>query len=165
MVTLESLVSGWLFGHKPRLDLLAGLGRMASFVLGLYVVLRVGDLWWRGQLTRQVMVSWQGGLFVFEMLVSAVIPALLLSIRRVRLNIAGLATCSAMHGLCVRCHKSLASLEPDRYGKDFARCDVCHREFEDAEHRRMAPYVPMPPGHADVPLLAGAAADPKGPVG
>jgi hypothetical protein len=69
---------------------------MASFVLGLYVVLRVGDLWWRGQLTRQVMVSWQGGLFVFEMLVSAVIPALLLSIRRVRLNIAGLATCSAM---------------------------------------------------------------------
>ncbi len=96
MVTLESLLSSWLFGHKARVDLLAGLGRMASFVLGLYVLLRVGDLWWRGQLTPRTMVSWQGGLFLFELLVSAVIPAVLLSIGRVRRSIAGLATCSTM---------------------------------------------------------------------
>ena len=96
MVTLESLLSSWLFGHRARVDLLAGLGRTASWVLGLYVLLRVGDLWWRGQLTRQVIVSWQGGLFLFELLVSAAIPSVLLSIGRVRRSIAGLATCSAM---------------------------------------------------------------------
>jgi Ni/Fe-hydrogenase subunit HybB-like protein len=96
MVTLESLVSSWLFRHRVRVDLLAGLGRMASFVLGLYVLLRVGDLWWRGHLTHEVMASWQGGLFLFELLVSAAIPAVLLSIGRIRCSIAGLATCSTM---------------------------------------------------------------------
>ena len=60
------------------------------------MLLRVGDLWWRGQLTHEVIASWQGGLFLFELLVSAVIPAVLLSIRRVRHSIAGLATCSTM---------------------------------------------------------------------
>jgi Ni/Fe-hydrogenase subunit HybB-like protein len=96
MVTLESLLSSWLFGHRARVDLLAGLGRMASFVLSVYVVVRVGDLWWRGQLTHKTIVSWQGGLFVFELMVSAVIPATLLAIPRVRNSIAGLATCSTM---------------------------------------------------------------------
>ncbi len=56
----------------------------------------------------------------------------------------------AMHGLCIGCHSKLAATEPARYGKEFARCDVCHRDFEDPEHRRMAPYVPMPPGHLQV---------------
>ncbi len=96
MVTLESLLSGWLFGHKIRADLLAGLGRMASFVLALYVVVRLGDLAYRGLLTRDIVVSWQGGLFILELLVSAIIPATLLAIRRVRESIAGLATCSVM---------------------------------------------------------------------
>lgn len=96
MVTLESLVSSWLFNHKARTDLLAGLGRMASFVLSVYVLLRVGDLWRRGQLNQENIASWQGILFIAELLISAVIPAVLLSIRRVRNSIAGLATCSSM---------------------------------------------------------------------
>ncbi|MBI4578815.1 MAG: Ni/Fe-hydrogenase cytochrome b subunit [Planctomycetes bacterium] len=96
MVTLESLLSSWLFNHKVRVDLLAGLGRMASFVLSVYVLLRVGDLLRRGQLSREMIASWQGGLFILEMLVSAVVPAVLLAIPRVRHSIPGLATCSAM---------------------------------------------------------------------
>ncbi|MEZ6085702.1 MAG: hypothetical protein R3E58_17560 [Phycisphaerae bacterium] len=38
MVTLESLLSSWLFNHPVRTDLLAGLGKMASFVLSIYVL-------------------------------------------------------------------------------------------------------------------------------
>jgi len=96
MVTLESLVSGWLFGHRLRPDLLAGLGRVASIVLGIYVIIRVGDLWRRDVLPGAMDGSWQAGLFLFEIAVSAVIPALLLSIRAVRSSIPGLATCSLM---------------------------------------------------------------------
>ncbi|HQA00020.1 MAG TPA: cytochrome c3 family protein, partial [Phycisphaerae bacterium] len=96
MVTLESLLSSWLFNHKVRVELLAGLGRAASFVLSAYVLLRVGDLWRRGQLTEENIASWQGALFIFELLVSAVIPAILLSFRRVRYSVPGLATCSTM---------------------------------------------------------------------
>ncbi len=58
----------------------------------------------------------------------------------------------AMHGLCVTCHTGLSRDNPDEYGPHFDRCDVCHREFEDRDHRRMAPYVPMPPGHTDTEL-------------
>jgi len=96
MVTLESLVSAWLFGHQVHLKLLAGLGRIASAVLCVYVLLRVGDLWRRDVLPGALDGSWQAGLFVGELLFSAVIPATLLAIPRVRNSIAGLATCSVM---------------------------------------------------------------------
>jgi Ni/Fe-hydrogenase subunit HybB-like protein len=96
MVVLESLVSSWLFGHKPRLDLMAGLGRAATYVLSIYVLVRVGDLWHRDILVKSLDGSWPAGLFLFELAVSAVIPAVLLSIRRVRNSIPGLATCSIM---------------------------------------------------------------------
>jgi hypothetical protein len=52
----------------------------------------------------------------------------------------------AMHGLCIRCHTEIRQKQPERYA-DFDRCDVCHREFRDQQHKQMAPYVPMPPGH------------------
>ncbi len=96
MVTLESLISAWLFGHEIRTDLLAGLGRLASYVLSVYVLLRLGDLYYRGVLLEALDGSWQAGLFLFEIMFSAVIPAVLLSIPRVRHNVAGLATCSSM---------------------------------------------------------------------
>lgn len=96
MVTLESLLSAWLFGHKVRTDLLAGLGWLASLVLSVYVLLRLGDLYRRGVLLESLDGSWQSGLFVFEILFSAAIPATLLAFRRVRNSIPGLATCSSM---------------------------------------------------------------------
>lgn len=96
MVTLESLISSWLFGHKPDVPGLAGLGRLASIVLSFYVLLRVGDLWQREILPGAITASWQGGLFLFELAFSAVIPAVLLAIPRVRRSIPGLATCSTM---------------------------------------------------------------------
>lgn len=96
MVTLEALVSGWLFGHEVRTDLLASFARLASVVLAIYVLFRVGDLWWRGRIPSALDGSWQAGLFLVELLISAVIPSVLLAIRRVRTSIPGLATCSMM---------------------------------------------------------------------
>jgi Ni/Fe-hydrogenase subunit HybB-like protein len=96
MVTLEALVSAWLFGHQVRVDILAGLGRLASFVLSFYVLLRVGDLWRRGILPSALDGSWQAALFVAELAFSAVIPAVLLAFRRIRYSIPGLASCSLM---------------------------------------------------------------------
>ncbi len=96
MVTLESLISAWLFGHPVRKDLLAGLGRVASYVLSIYVLLRLGDLYRRGILPDALDGSWPAGLFLFELLLSAVVPATLLAIPRIRRSVAGLATCSSM---------------------------------------------------------------------
>jgi Ni/Fe-hydrogenase subunit HybB-like protein len=95
MVALETLLSSFFFGHKVHRDLLSGLGAATSLVLALYIVLRVGDLAIRGVLPSGLDGSWQSILFVLEMLVSAVLPALLLSIRRVRTTTAGMATCAS----------------------------------------------------------------------
>ncbi len=105
MVTLEALLSAWLFGHKVQVPQLAGLGRLASIVLSIYVLLRVGDLWWRGELPRRMDGSWQAGLFLFEVLFSAAVPAVLLALPRVRTSIAGLATCSSMVVLGIIMHR------------------------------------------------------------
>jgi Ni/Fe-hydrogenase subunit HybB-like protein len=96
MVTLESLLSAWYFGHKARPELLSGLGRAASIVLFVYVALRLGDLLVRGKLGYAFNGSWQSALFFFELLVSALLPAVLLSFRRIRTSVAGLGACSAL---------------------------------------------------------------------
>jgi len=95
-VTLESLLSGYFFRHKIRTDLLSGLGLAAACVLGLYVLIRLGDLAIRGVLGQAFDGSWQGNLFLFELAVSALLPALLLMIRRVRTSVAGLGLCAGM---------------------------------------------------------------------
>jgi Ni/Fe-hydrogenase subunit HybB-like protein len=96
MVTLEALVSSWLFKHQARPEILSGLGRIGSVALSIYALLRLGDLYRRGIIPAGLDGSWQSILFVCELLISAVIPAVLLSFRRVRHSLPGLATCSVM---------------------------------------------------------------------
>lgn len=95
MVTLESLLSAFFFKHEIRKDLLSGLGLAAAVVLTLYAVLRIGDLAVRGVLAGAFDGSGFSVLFVAEMLVSAIMPAALLWIPRVRRSTAGLAFCSS----------------------------------------------------------------------
>ena len=122
MVTLESLLSAYFFGHAVRRDLLSGLGRAAAVVLGGYVLLRVGDLAVRGALGA-IDGSWQSILFLLELAISAAIPAALLSMRRVRMSVAGLAVCS---GLTV-------------FGMVFNRINICIVAFARPAD---APYLP-----------------------
>ncbi|MBW1688795.1 MAG: polysulfide reductase NrfD, partial [Deltaproteobacteria bacterium] len=84
MVTLESFVSAWLFGHKVRMNLIGGLGKVASAVLFLYVGLRIGDLARRGELGAAFDGSFLSGLFLFELAIGAVIPAVVLAVPRLR---------------------------------------------------------------------------------
>ena len=53
----------------------------------------------------------------------------------------------AMSTRCTACAFGATANSPSgsrRNTPHFDRCDVCHREFLDTDHRRMAPYVPMP---------------------
>jgi Ni/Fe-hydrogenase subunit HybB-like protein len=96
MVTAESYFSAWFFGHKLKMDRLAGLGLAAAFVLLAYVGLRVGDLAMRGQLGTAFDGSWQASLFLFEIGLAALLPALLLLFKRIRTSKVWLALCSGM---------------------------------------------------------------------
>jgi Ni/Fe-hydrogenase subunit HybB-like protein len=96
MVVAESFFSAWFFKHRLRLDLLGGLGKVAAVVLFLYAGLRLGDLALRGELAGAFDGSWQGSLFLFEIALSALIPATLLTVPRIRRSAWGLATASGM---------------------------------------------------------------------
>jgi Ni/Fe-hydrogenase subunit HybB-like protein len=96
MVTMESLLAAFFLNHKVHKKLLSGIGLAAAAVLGIYVVLRVGDLVVRGVLTAYLDGSWQSILFLTELAVSAIIPAGLLLIKPIRTSISGLAVCSTL---------------------------------------------------------------------
>jgi len=98
MVTTESLVTSWLYRRDAEWKLLPGLTRAAAIAMGLYLVIRLGDLAWRGQLRYVVEGSWASLLFVVELLVSTVIPILLFSLPSLRHRQGALAT-GAMLGV------------------------------------------------------------------
>jgi len=90
MVCVESSISHWLYDKEADHDLLAGLARAAAWVLGAYLVIRLGDLAYRGKLGYILEGSWESYLFIFEIIISAVIPIVLFSIPSVRNSRSGL---------------------------------------------------------------------------
>lgn len=96
MVVAESMFSAWYFGQKLRMDLLSNLGGAASVVLFVYAGLRLGDLALRGQLGRAFDGSWQSFVFLLEISLAVLVPAVFLTFRRVRTQPVALSACGAM---------------------------------------------------------------------
>jgi hypothetical protein len=92
MVIAESVVSSWLYKKEIEKDLLSGLAKAASYVLWLYVTLKLSDLALSGKLSYLASGVWESNLFIFELLISAIIPATLFAIPKVRRSVGGLAT-------------------------------------------------------------------------
>ncbi len=98
MVTTESLVSSWLYEAEPELDLLRGLARAATWVLGIYAAVKVVDVFARGQGAAVFAGTYESRLWITEMLVSAIVPAVLFALPAVRKSRAWL-TFTAMLGV------------------------------------------------------------------
>ncbi len=96
VVMLEGFILPFLYDHPRRVDLLTGLGRAAGWTLWGYLALRLGDLALRGSLSLVLEGSWQSFLFLFEIGIGALLPALLLSLPALRTNRAGLATSAGL---------------------------------------------------------------------
>jgi len=90
MTIFESSMSAKYFGRQLELSLLAGLGRVMVVVLGVYLVLRVQDLYHRGALPLLATPSPETYLFLLEIVLGVVIPLVLLSFRKVRWSPGGL---------------------------------------------------------------------------
>ena len=74
MICFESLVTGFLYHRKPETELLAKLSKAAVWVLSVYLVLRFGDLLVGGRFGAIFEGSWESGLFLVEILISAIVP-------------------------------------------------------------------------------------------
>ena len=86
MVIVEANLSARGFGRAIESDLLAGLGRAASVVVGLYVLLKAYDLIARGVWVSAFTPSFHSAIFWIEMLAGVIAPMLVLALPRLRAN-------------------------------------------------------------------------------
>ncbi len=91
-IIIESHYAQKFFGRGLHPDLLTKLGKMAGFVLWLYLALRVGDLFVRGVLPGAIDGSGPGLLFLGEILLGGVLPAVLFSANTIRRKTDGLVS-------------------------------------------------------------------------
>jgi len=99
---LALIVEGFLaerfFDRQLDCDLTIRLGKIASWGMWIYLALRVGDLFWRGVLSQGIDGTWQSALFLAEIFLGGVLPAVLLMIPKIRQTREGLIT-SALLGI------------------------------------------------------------------
>lgn len=92
MVITESIVSSFLYRKHLEKDLLSGLAKATAIVLWVYAALKLADLAFAGKLGLLFAGTWESNLFLFELLISSILPAALFSSDRVRESSGGLAT-------------------------------------------------------------------------
>ncbi len=82
MVAFETLVSHWLYRRDPETVLVGKLCRVAAWVLALYFVVKSFDLGITGKLGLVFNGKWQSDLFIVEIAVSTIIPAVMFAVPR-----------------------------------------------------------------------------------
>ncbi len=90
VIIFESILTSYLYKHKPKMELLGVLGRASSAVLLTYLIIRIVDLVFRGKFSLIFDSSWQSNLFIIEILVSIIIPAVLFNLKQIRRDASGL---------------------------------------------------------------------------
>ena len=102
-ISLVTLVVHWLHHAEPPLDAVSGLGRIAAWLLGVYLVLRLSEIVVAGEAGLLLRADWDTANFWIETLLSAGLPLALLASRRLRESRRGMfriALCAAV-GFCL----------------------------------------------------------------
>jgi len=86
MVSLESLVSHWLYRREPETDLVAKLGKAAVWVLAVYFIVKMVDIILSGDFAMIADGSWEIYIFLTEILISIFIPIIIFAVPRFRKN-------------------------------------------------------------------------------
>jgi Ni/Fe-hydrogenase subunit HybB-like protein len=90
MVTLESLVSTFLYRRKPEMELLSKLAKASIYVLGTYFVVRMVDIIISGKFGDVFAGDRESVLFLIEITVMVILPVVLFLIKRARNSLPGL---------------------------------------------------------------------------
>jgi len=96
MVIAESIVSGWLFQRELERPLLQRIARGLQYGSVLYMGLILANLAVYEKLTLLFNGSWESILYWGELTLSAIAPAVLLSISRIRSSMVGLGASAGM---------------------------------------------------------------------
>ncbi len=90
MAIFVAVVSFQAFRRHLELGLLSDIARIVSIMLGIYLVLKVGDLFLAGEMGLIFSEGWLSLLFIEEMVIGVIVPMVLLGTRRVRESSLGL---------------------------------------------------------------------------
>lgn len=96
MTIFESFLSLRAFRKSLELELLGPLGKAAAIVLTIYLALRCADLQYRGVLSQAFAPTYEGRMFLIEMLLGVIAPIVLLSFKRIRSDQVGLFVSALM---------------------------------------------------------------------
>lgn len=86
MVIIESTLSSRAFKRGLEMDILSGLGKMIPYLLGLLLLLRLGDLLISGDFVRLFSGTTRSYLFLIEQVFGVLLPLVLLSLPKIRNN-------------------------------------------------------------------------------
>ena len=96
MTIFESFLSFRAFRKRLEIELLADLGKVTVVVLAVYLVLKVQDLMGKGALGLAFEPTYEGRMFLAEMLLGVIAPIMLLVVPRIRTSHFGLFVSSVM---------------------------------------------------------------------
>jgi Ni/Fe-hydrogenase subunit HybB-like protein len=96
MAILEHLAAARWLGFQPRMDLLAGLARIEGWLVGLFLVFQMSDLFYRGAADAMLSPSWFALSFWVEIAFGLVLPLVLLLMPEVRESRRGLAAACSL---------------------------------------------------------------------
>ena len=86
MVIAGATVSFWVFKRSLDQKLVAGLARFVPWVLAVYLLIRLGDLFVEGKAGMLLTSGGYSVLYLVELMFGFVLPGILFSLKRVREN-------------------------------------------------------------------------------
>jgi len=89
MITLESLISSFLYKRKNETELLSKILKIAFWVLGLYLTIRISDILLTNKASLIFSGTWESVLFLIEISLAIIIPMILFGVPKIRRNPVG----------------------------------------------------------------------------
>ena len=110
MVIVETSLSTRSFGLKPETHVLADFAKALPVVLGIYLVIKLGDLAYRGHLASIFESSVESNMFLLELLIGVIAPGIMACIPSLRKNSRSLFAIGALVVLGVMINRFNVSL-------------------------------------------------------
>ncbi|WP_081410877.1 NrfD/PsrC family molybdoenzyme membrane anchor subunit [Desulfotruncus alcoholivorax] len=96
MVTVETLLGSRAHGHKVDLGVLQSLIKVSGYLMLVYLVLKIVDLYYRGATGLVFGGNLESNMFLLEMVAGIIIPLIICFTPGLRKTTAGLATFSVL---------------------------------------------------------------------
>ena len=84
MVVFESILVSKSFGREPEMSVLTPLAKYMPVLIGLYMIVKIGDMAVRGTYVYLINGTYQSNSFLVEMIACVILPFFLLLFRGVR---------------------------------------------------------------------------------